>query len=151
MAVGKGTLYIKADQCVEVKNRDVTLGDLIEMECADPQVVFKLKTIKVMKMPDQGKHRYVLSILKIIESIHKEYPNLEIQNMGAPDVIVVYEAQKKNNAIWQWTKVVLVCLLSFVGAALTLAHPSCLFRFMRCLRGKRTRDSPYWKLLTVWV
>ena len=120
MAVGKGTLYIKADQCVEVKNRDVTLGDLIEMECADPQVVFKLKTIKVMKMPDQGKHRYVLSILKIIESIHKEYPNLEIQNMGAPDVIVVYEAQKKNNAIWQWTKVVLVCLLSFVGAAFAI-------------------------------
>ena len=120
MAVGKGTLYIKADQCVEVKNRDVTLGDLIEMECADPQVVFKLKTIKVMKMPDQGKHRYVLSILKIIESIHKEYPNLEIQNMGAPDVIVVYEAQKKNNAVWQWTKVVLVCLLSFVGAAFAI-------------------------------
>lgn len=120
MAVGKGTLYIKADQCVEVKNRDVTLGDLIEMESADPQVVFKLKTIKVMKMPDQGKHRYVLSILKIIESIHKEYPNLEIQNMGAPDVIVVYEAQKKNNAVWQWTKVVLVCLLSFVGAAFAI-------------------------------
>ena len=120
MAVGKGTLYIKAVLCVEVKNQDVTLGDLIEMESADPQVVFKLKTIKVMKMPDQGKHRYVLSILKIIESIHKEYPNLEIQNMGAPDVIVVYEAQKKNNAVWQWTKVVLVCLLSFVGAAFAI-------------------------------
>ena len=73
-----------------------------------------------MKMPDQGKHRYVLSILKIIEFIHKEYPNLEIQNMGAPDVIVVYEAQKKNNAVWQWTKVVLVCLLSFVGAAFAI-------------------------------
>lgn len=120
MAVGKGLLYMKADQCVEVKNRDVTLGDLIQMECADNQVVFKLKTIKVLKMPDQGKHRYVISILKIIELIHKEYPNLEIQNMGSPDIIVVYEAQRKNNAVWQWTKVVLVCLLSFVGAAFAI-------------------------------
>ncbi len=120
MAVGRGTLYIKADQCVEVKNQDVTLGDLVEMECADSQVIFKLKTIKVMKMLEQGKHRYVISILKMIESIHKEYPNLEIQNMGAADVIVVYEAQKKSNAVWQWTKVILVCLLSFVGAAFAI-------------------------------
>ena len=66
MAIGRGTLYIKADQCVEVKNQDVTLGDLVEMECADSQVIFKLKTIKVMKMPEQGKHRYVISILKMI-------------------------------------------------------------------------------------
>lgn len=120
MAVGNGTLYIKADQCVEVKNRDVTLSDLLEMECADNQVVFKLKTIKVMKMPDQGKHRYVISVLKLIERIHKEYPNLDVQNMGSPDIIVVYEHPKKRNAVWQWCKVILVCLLSFVGAAFAI-------------------------------
>ena len=114
------TLNIKADQCVEVKNTSVTLGDLIAMECIDPHVVAKLKTLKVLNIPDKGKHRYVISVLKIVERIHQEYPNLDIQNMGAEDVIVVYENQKKKNALWEWLKVVFVCLLSFVGAAFAI-------------------------------
>lgn len=120
MSVTGNTLYIKADQCIEVKNRAVTLGDLISMECIDPHIIAKLKTLKILNMPDKGKHRYVVSILKIIERVHKEYPNLEIQNMGAEDVIVVYENQTKKNAVWEWTKVVFVCLLCFVGAAFAI-------------------------------
>lgn len=115
-----GTLYIKADQCVEVKNRDITLGDLVTMEYGEQSVVSKLKTLRLLKVPDQGKHRYVVSVLKIIECIHKEYPNLEVQNLGAPDVIVTYENQQKNNRILQWCKVFLVTVLSFVGAAFAI-------------------------------
>ncbi len=120
MAVGDCMLYIKADQCVEVKSQVVTLGDLIEMECAESQVASKLKTLKIMKMPEKGKHRYVVSILMIIERIHREYPNLEIQNMGAQDVIVIYENQRKKNALWEWSKIIFVCILSFVGAAFAI-------------------------------
>ena len=120
MAVADCVLYIKADQCVEVTNQVVTLGNLIEMECTNPHIASKLKTIKVMKMPEKGKHRYVISILMIIERIHREYPKLEIQNMGAQDVIVVYENQKKKNAFWEWSKIAFVCVLSFVGAAFAI-------------------------------
>lgn len=120
MAVADGTLYIKGEQCVEVKTRDVTLGDLITMECTQQKVVSKLKTMKIMKIPDKGKHRYVISILKIIECIHKEYPNLEIQSMGSPDLIVVYEAQQGRNSVWQWCKAAVVSLISFAGAAFAI-------------------------------
>ena len=120
MSAEKCTLYIKGEQCTEVKNRDVTMGDLLTMECAKQQIVSKLKNVKVMKIPDKGKHRYVISVLKLIESIHKEYPNLEIQCLGSPDLIVVYEGGKTKNVIWQWCKVVIVCLLSFVGAAFAI-------------------------------
>ena len=91
MSVAKEILYIKGDQNVEVNTRDVTLGDLLSMECAQQNVVAKLKTIKVIKIPDKGQHRYVISILKLIESIHKEYPNLEVHNLGESDLIVTYE------------------------------------------------------------
>ncbi len=70
MSVARETLYIKGDQNVEVKNQEVTLGDIVTMECAGENVVNKLNTVKIMKIPDQGKHRYVLSVLKIIERIH---------------------------------------------------------------------------------
>ena len=97
MSVSNNTLYIKGDQSVEVKKRDVTLGDLVTMECCQRNIVSVLKTIKVMKIPEQGQHRYVISILKIIELIHKEYPHLEIQSYGSPDVIVTYEKPKEKN------------------------------------------------------
>lgn len=120
MSVTNNTLYIKGEQNIEVKNRDVTLGDLVTMECGQQNIVSKLKTIKVMKIPDQGQHRFVISILKIIECIHKEYPNLEIQNLGSPDLIVTYEEQQKKNKLWQGCKVVLITLITFVGAAFAI-------------------------------
>ncbi len=121
MSVANNTLYVKGEQNVEVKKRDVMLGDLLTMECSQQNIVNKLNTIKMLKIPDSGKHRYVISILKIIECIHKEYPNLEIQNMGSPDIIVTYEEQKKNNNIWQGCKVAVVTLITFIGAAFAIS------------------------------
>ena len=120
MAVGKGILYIKGEQSVEVKKRDITLGDLITMECVEPNVIPKLKTIKVLKVPDEGQHRYVVSVLKIIEHIHKEFPNLEVQNMGVPDIIVTYEEQKTHNSFLQICKVAFITLTTFFGAGFAI-------------------------------
>lgn len=121
MSVSNNTLYIKGDQSVEVKKRDVTLGDLITMECSQQNIVSKLKTIKVMKIPEKGQHRFVVSILKIIELIHKEYPNLEIQSYGSPDLIVTYEEPQQKNKIWQFCKIALVSLTTFFGSAFAIA------------------------------
>ena len=120
MSVAEDTLYIKGDQSVEVKRQDVTLGDIISMECAKQHVVSKLKTVKILKIPDQGKHRYVFSVLKIIECIHKEYPNLEIQNVGVSDIIVTYEGTKKKNRLWETCQIVLVTITCFVGSAFAI-------------------------------
>lgn len=120
MAVGDMTLYIKGEQSVEVKTPDVTLGDLVMMECTQQNVVSKLKTVKILKMPHVGKHRYVVSILKIIECIHEVYPNLEIQNLGSQDLIVTYEMPKKKNKLLEISKIVLVCAITFVGAAFAI-------------------------------
>lgn len=120
MSVNSQTLYIKGEQSVEVKKRDVTLGDLIQMECSQQNLVFKLKTLKVMKIPEKGQHRFVISVLKIIELIHAEYPELEIQNCGSPDIILTYENQRQNNKAWEWCKIALVTLTTFFGSAFAI-------------------------------
>lgn len=120
MGVGNVTLYIKGEQSTEVKTPDVTLGDLVMMECVQTHIVSRLRCEKIMKMPEAGKHRYVISILKIIERIHEIYPQLEIQNMGAADIVVTYEKIKKKSAFMEGVKVILVCLLTFVGAAFAI-------------------------------
>ena len=120
MATVGQTLYIKADQSVEVKLRNVTLGDLISIECTDKTVVSRLKTIKVLNIPEKGQHRFVISILKIIECIHKEYPEIEIQNMGAQDIIVTYETGIKKNKMVDILKISGVVIISFIGSAFAI-------------------------------
>lgn len=120
MAVTKDTVYIKSEQNVEVKKREVTLGDILSLECSNSNIASRIKTIRLLKIPDEGKHRYVVSILKIIECIHREYPNLDIQNLGVLDVIITYEAQKVKHPFFHILKILGVVTVTFVGAAFSI-------------------------------
>ena len=120
MSVTKETLYIKGEQNVEVKTQAVRLGDVLSMECAQKSIVSKLKTVKFLTIPDAGKHRYVVSVLKLIACIHEEYPNLDIQNVGATDIIVTYEGTKQKNRLWEACQVILVVITCFIGAAFAI-------------------------------
>ena len=48
MAVNQDTLYVKGDRNVEVTKREVTLGDLVSMECSNRVILPHLKTMKVL-------------------------------------------------------------------------------------------------------
>lgn len=120
MAVTNETVYIKGEQNVEVAKREITLGDILSMECSNPHVVPKLKLIKLLKVPEKGRHRYVVSVLKIIELIHRAYPNLDVQNMGEMDIIVTYEDGKTSNQFMHALKVIGVIVITFVGAAFSI-------------------------------
>lgn len=114
------TVYIKAEETVEVRKREVTLGDILSMECPNQHVVSKLKTLKLIKVPAQGKHRYVVSILKIIELIHQVYPNLDVQNLGEKDIIITCEDEKTPNQFVHVLKIIGVILITFFGAAFSI-------------------------------
>lgn len=105
---------------MEVTKADVTLGDIVSMECSNPNVTPKLKTIKVMKMQEKNGQRKVISILKIIELIHRMYPNIDVQNMGETDIIVTYENQKTKGMAYHLIKTVFTAVLTFVGAAFAI-------------------------------
>lgn len=114
------TIYIKGEQNVEVQHPDVTLGDLVQFECSNPEVLPKLRTLKIMKFQEEKGHRCVISILKIMECIHKQYPAYDLQNVGEADIIVTYEKQKKENVVLHWLKVLSVVAITFAGAAFSI-------------------------------
>lgn len=120
MAVNHDTVYLKGDRNVEVQKLDVTLGDIVSMECSNKDLIPKLKTLKILKIPDQGKQRFVISILKIIACIHEKYPGLEIQNMGEQDIIITYETQKTPGMFIHVVKTACVALITFCGAAFSI-------------------------------
>ncbi len=123
MAGSSETVYIKADRNVEVTKPVVTLGDVLTMECSNPAVMAKLKTIKLLKFHHTDKkhqNRIAVSILKVIQCIHECCPNLDVQNMGETDFIVTYEEQQTSGGMMHYTKIVLVVIISFTGAAFSI-------------------------------
>lgn len=123
MAGSSETVYIKADRDIEVTKPDVTLGDVLTLECANKAVVSRLKTIKLLKFrntDDKHQNRTAVSILKVIQCIHECYPNIEVQNMGESDFIVTYEEQQTAGGAVHYIKAVIVVIISFFGAAFSI-------------------------------
>ena len=87
-------LYIKAEQCIQVADTNVKVGDVVKLECTDTTVVNRLKTEKLFTVASSPKHRTVVSIMAVIEKIHEVYPELEVQNLGESDFIVGMKPRK---------------------------------------------------------
>lgn len=120
MAASSQTLYIKGDKNKEVTKNEVLMGDIVSMECADQNIVNRLKSICILKMPEGGRQRAVISVLKIISVIHEIYPNLTVENLGETDMIVTREEQKKHGKAYYILKSSMVLLITFIGAAYSI-------------------------------
>lgn len=123
MASNRETVYIKADRNVEVTKPQVTLGDVLKLECPNPAVISKIRAIKLLTFHSTDKknqNRTAVSILRVIQLIHEKYPNIDIQNMGEQDFIVTYEEQQTAGGFVHWIKAAAVVLISFTGAAFSI-------------------------------
>lgn len=122
MSPVKATVYIKSDRNIEVTKQDVTLGDVFQIECTNPVVLAKIKTLKLLRFYSADKKicRTVVSVLKVIEQIHKEFPEADVQNLGEPDVIITFAAQKSENKVIHFAKTLGVVFLTFAGAAFSI-------------------------------
>ena len=104
------TLYLKIDQNVVVDSYQVCLQDLASMECTNEAVLRQLKQKKIYTFPRKDtpngkKHRIqVFSVLKIIQQIHEDYPNLEVQNVGESDFLIECNAGVTENKPLQIAK-----------------------------------------------
>lgn len=120
------TLYLKIPQNTIVTDRHVTLGDIAKMECADESIVRQLKQKKIFSFPDSMDKKkmkntfQVFSILKIIELIHEEYPNVDITNEGEQDFIIEYIPNPDKPKWLEVIKVILLCIVIFFGSAFTI-------------------------------
>lgn len=114
------TLYLKIERNSTVKNYDVKLSDVAKMECTNQAVLNKLKTMKILKIDAEKEKRYVMSVLKVIEQIHEEYPDLEVNNLGEIDFLVEYVGDSHPSKIKDVIKIVFVCLITFFGSAFAI-------------------------------
>ena len=120
------TLYLKIDRNIPVQSRQVHLQDIASMECANTAILRQLKQKKIYTFPADEKqkekaHRVqVFSVLNIIQQIHEDYPNLEVQNIGESDFMVECMAGIQEKKWLEAVKTVVLCIVIFFGAAFTI-------------------------------
>lgn len=113
-------LYLKIDKNVRAKGKPVCLSDISSLNCAEKAIEHKVKTLHLPMQAVNGAGRYVFSVFDVIEVIQKEYPSLEVNNLGEADFILTVEKEKKPNDLVSWGKTAFVCFLSFFGAAFSI-------------------------------
>lgn len=126
MGVNSETLYLKIDKNTIVMDRHVTLNDIAKLECANPAIVRQLKQKKVYTFQDaidkkkQKNVMKVFSVLKIIELIHEDYPNVDVTNEGESDFIIEYIPNPNKPKWLNALKTIVLCVIIFFGSAFTI-------------------------------
>lgn len=122
MSADRDTLHIKISRNNVVYDRNVTLGDIAKMECADEPVVRQLKQMELCTFPasDKEPKLHVFSILAVIELIHLKYPRLTVSNEGEKDFIVEYLPNRYPTKLSERIKTALLCVIIFFGSSFTI-------------------------------
>ena len=114
------TLYVKMSQSVEVTNSEVTVGDVAKLECKNKNIVSKLKPLKLLRDDSEGKKRYIVSVMKIIELVDENFQNVDVQTLGETECVVEFKKENSSKKSAEILKVIIVCLLLFFGAGFSI-------------------------------
>lgn len=120
----KQTVYLKADRNSVSRVPQIKIQDVMSVQCADPAICagIKNKTLYTFQKKDSKKKKRieVFSILKVIELIENDYPDVEIVSYGEQDFVVEFVDAPVAPKWLEIVKVVVMVVVIFLGAAFTI-------------------------------
>lgn len=109
------TIYIKAPQCVEIQHRDIVLGEIITVYTSDHHIKQQIQSIPLYTFDEEKKTKIIISFLKIIEILKEKFENIEIENIGEEDIILIYTPPDKHEKLKEYISTTFICLVAFFG------------------------------------
>ena len=120
MSTANTTIYINAEQNVELQSEDVYVKDIGSLTCSDEHVLAKVKAIKLHHFKEGEPKRQVISLMKVIEEIDKVCPGASVESIGEAEVLLEYIDVNKHKGVVQAVKLFFVAMVSFFGTAFTI-------------------------------
>lgn len=116
--VSKETVYLKISQITEVYEPSVYLKDIADVHCKNKTVEAKVKALKITSFKEKEKQAsYIGSIMELFEQLENTGAEIQVDNIGETDFVVVYKPNGKRSRAFQWAKTVFVSAVAFFGAA----------------------------------
>lgn len=115
-------LYVKIEQNIPVAKKQITFRDFATLHCTNKKIVQKLNDTIFYTLSANDAQKTIFTIAKVYEVIHKEYPDLKIENLGERDFVIDYEKpdEKEKSKKWEYIRTILVSFIVFMGAAFTI-------------------------------
>lgn len=120
MSTNHATIYLNAEQNVEMQSADVYVKDIAKLTCSDNNILAKVKAIKLYRFKENEPKRQVISLLKVIEEIEKVCPGVDVQSIGESAVMVEFINVDRHKGTLQAIKLLFVALVSFFGTSFTI-------------------------------
>lgn len=113
------TVYLRLHKTVAVKSsKTVTLGDVAKLS-AEPQLEQRLSLLPLIPAALANGDVQVIDILQIVKQIRQMDSELTIENLGEPQVVVVFKAAAEKPRV---ALVVFIWLLLFTGSGLAIMN-----------------------------
>lgn len=114
------TIYLKMSAKVKLPTDVIRIGDLGKIYCEESTVLNKIKTLQVYRFQKSDHNRCVIGVLKVIELIHREYPNYTVDVVGETESIIELISAKYKPPLWDYVKIVFVSAICFFGTMYTI-------------------------------
>lgn len=120
--IDKDQAYIKLESKYTVEsNSDVYLTDVAEIYCNNPSVQKFLESLKVYRAKNEEIYEFISSI-DILNKIENQRDNIDVIIIGEPEVLIEVRKPDKKSKIFEYIKVLMVCLVLFFGAGLAIIY-----------------------------
>lgn len=116
------TIYLRAYKRKTIESvKWVSIKDIADV-AAPPEVKATVEAMKIFCIPELDKKgKYIITIVEIINAIWQQYPKADIQSIGDPDVVIEYHPKvTKENTLWEWCKIIGICIVIFAGAMIAI-------------------------------
>ena len=113
-------LYIKIEQKNVVTNTTVLIKDIAKIYCTNNSISKKVGDMTLTTITGKENQKIMFSIMFVIDMISKQFPEVEIINVGEPDFIIEYLVPKKHSLCFEYIKAAIVALIAFFGSGFTI-------------------------------
>lgn len=113
-------LYIQAKQLTKVTQPDIFLSQVATIWCSDSHILARCNAIKIASAKKGTKKRFIFSMVDIIEKMEQELSDVTVTVLGEVDFIVEYVPGKRSPRVWEWTKTLIIMVITFCGAAFAI-------------------------------
>ncbi len=112
-------MYVRMRHRVQVQpNATVKIGEIVQIS-AEENIAQEIKKIIIHQVSNKDKNIIVIDVMKVIEQIRRQFPQVDIQTVGPAQTIIEVAIKKKRFAPALF---VAVWFLLFIGAALTMMN-----------------------------
>ncbi len=102
-------------------NEDIFVKDIGKVYCHREDIKKKIEEVKVKKGNKEEDWTYIKSA-DVVEKILENDSQLNVTMLGEPEILIEIKSKAKDNTVFQFIKVLFICILLFFGAGIAIVN-----------------------------